>query len=312
MALIGNRSVLHKSPGRFLNGGPAILRSAFNNHGMQRNAYQAFDAKAATPYGHLSPSAWVLPKRAGGLSSRNVTGLTLAPIGLAVGGVTSNATASISFTVADAAGQLISSGNGTASFTISALPLLLTASINGAGSSSFTLATNAPLLGAIADGYGATTITITAAPAQAFPLNDASPLRTATANFAINGALTPYAIGSLSGNTVDTSILTVDAITSGVWQALATDYASAGTMGSKLNSAASGGVDYTALGLAVWSSVSRTLTEGAAPDTAAITAAVIAGLQATTIPVDALLMNGATIQGDGTNGNPWRGVGVSP
>ena len=63
MALHGNRSVLHKSPGRFMNGfgttggGIASMRSGFNKHGMQRNAYEQFDAKAATPYGHLSGSA---------------------------------------------------------------------------------------------------------------------------------------------------------------------------------------------------------------------------------------------------------------
>jgi hypothetical protein len=43
-----------------------------------------------------------------------------------------------------------------------------------------------------------------------------------------------------------------------------------------------------------------------------IAAAVLATLQATTIPVDAQKMNGADVIGDGTEGNPWRGVGVPP
>ena len=38
----------------------------------------------------------------------------------------------------------------------------------------------------------------------------------------------------------------------------------------------------------------------------------VAALQATTIPVDAQKMNGADIVGDGSEANPWRGVGVSP
>ncbi len=43
---------------------------------------------------------------------------------------------------------------------------------------------------------------------------------------------------------------------------------------------------------------------------AIIAAAVLATLNATTIPVDAKKMNGATIIGDGSIADPWRGVGV--
>jgi hypothetical protein len=48
------------------------------------------------------------------------------------------------------------------------------------------------------------------------------------------------------------------------------------------------------------------------PSAASIAAAVVAALQATTIPVDVQTMNGAEVIGDGTLGNGWRGVGVSP
>jgi len=187
MALHGNRSVLHKSPGRFLNGGPGIMRSAFNNHGMQRNAYQSFYAKSATPDGHLSPSAWVLPKTAGGMSSRNVTALSLSPTASMVGGVTTTGTSTLTFTGSDAAGQLISSGSGVASLAFTFANALLTASLNGIGEASFTLSTNTPPLGAEASGTGA-------------------------ASFTITGALVPYAIGSMSGSTVDTATLTTAAI----------------------------------------------------------------------------------------------------
>ena len=43
-----------------------------------------------------------------------------------------------------------------------------------------------------------------------------------------------------------------------------------------------------------------------------IAAAVLAALNATTIPVDTKKMNGADIVGDGSEANPWRGVGVQP
>ena len=43
-----------------------------------------------------------------------------------------------------------------------------------------------------------------------------------------------------------------------------------------------------------------------------IAAAVLAALQGTTIPVNAQKMNGYTIIGDGSESDPWRGVGVQP
>ena len=48
------------------------------------------------------------------------------------------------------------------------------------------------------------------------------------------------------------------------------------------------------------------------PSAAEIAAAVLAALQATTIPVNNTLINGAPVIGDGSEANPWRGVGVQP
>ena len=48
------------------------------------------------------------------------------------------------------------------------------------------------------------------------------------------------------------------------------------------------------------------------PTTGEIAAAVLTALQGTTIPVDAQKMNGADIIGDGSEADPWRGVGVQP
>lgn len=216
MALIGNRSVLLKSPGRFLNAGVATYRSAFGNHGMLRNAYQAFDAKAAVPNGHLAPSAWVLPKTAGGMSSINFSTLALDSSGLAVGGVTSTGDASFSLVFDVAAGQLISSGNGTASLSITCDPLLLTASINGEGSTALTLTTNAATLGAEASITGTALIELSVANATILPLDDDSPLRTGTATLTLTGTLVPYAIGSMSGTTEEAG-LTPNGISNAVW-----------------------------------------------------------------------------------------------
>jgi hypothetical protein len=138
--------------------------------------------------------------------------------------------ASISFVVDDATGQLISSGAGTAAMSFTAVNALLTASISGMGTASLTLATNAPLLGAKAGAVG-------------------------SASFVITGTLTPYAIGSMTGSTLDSTVLTSTSISAAVWSATASSNNLAGTMGSKLNSAASGGVDYTAMAAAVASHV---------------------------------------------------------
>ena len=51
---------------------------------------------------------------------------------------------------------------------------------------------------------------------------------------------------------------------------------------------------------------------GGGPTAGEIALALIAALNATTIPVDARRMNGALVAGDGSEADPWRGVGVSP
>jgi hypothetical protein len=240
--LIGNRSVLHKSPGRFLAGTVASTdQSGWCKPGMMRSA--AYPALAGLPNGYYD-GAWFLPKTAGALSSAYNARIDLAGAALLVGGVTSpgeatltltpaatawplddsvqirTASASITFTVADAAGQLISSGSGSASMAFSTNTPLLTASLAAVGSTSFALSASGAM-GAEASGEGAASMTFSMA-ATILPTVDTPPARTATANFAITGALVPYAIGQMVGSTVDTSILTVDAIAAGVLAAALT------------------------------------------------------------------------------------------
>lgn len=51
---------------------------------------------------------------------------------------------------------------------------------------------------------------------------------------------------------------------------------------------------------------------GSGPSAGDIAAAVLAAMNLTPPGVDVKRMNGAQVIGDGTEGNPWRGVGVSP
>ena len=135
--------------------------------------------------------AWVLPRTAGGMSSINFASAAIDGIGLAVGGITTTGTSSITLTCADMFGELIASGNGTATFSLTSNNPLLTASINGAGTATASVSTNTPTLGALADGGGAVTISL-------------------------SGTLTPYAIGQMSGTTAEYG-LTNAGIANSVW-----------------------------------------------------------------------------------------------
>ena len=86
------------------------------------------------------------------------------------------------------------------------------------------------------------------------------------------------------------------------------NYQNDGSAGKALSAAGSGGVDYNALANAVWTYLNRTLTE----NPGVTTTDIVAALEAAVLPVDATKMNGATIVGDGSVTNPWRGEGVQP
>lgn len=214
MALIGNRSVLNKSPGRFLNAGVGTFRSEFSKHGMVRSA--AYSALAATPNGHLSPSAWVLPRTSGGMSSINFTTATVSGSGLAVGGVTTTGTSSITLTFADAAGQLIASGGGTAAFSLTSNNPLLTAidqrHRHGRGHVQHQYA-DPWCVGGRKRGGGDY-------PYRDEQWSDAGQRRVAAAfrdsAISVTGALTPYAIGEMAGTTAEAG-LTNASIASSVW-----------------------------------------------------------------------------------------------
>jgi hypothetical protein len=244
MALLGNGSVLHKSPGRFLNGfgttggGIASMRSAMNKHGMMRNAFEQFDPTAAIPNGYRSPTAWVPAKTAGGLSTKNSiigsgglsatiqAGYNIDGTITGSGGITD---ASLGLIVSIAA-TLVASG-GISSAQVDALASMV-ATLTGSGDIEATAAGLASL-GALITGSGDIDASNTA-------------LMDIAAEIVGYGALTP------------------EGIRDAVWNAALSGYPTSGSAGNTLALAGSGGVDYTALGVAVWSSVSRTLTEGAA------------------------------------------------
>jgi len=77
MALIGNRSVLEKTAGRWLGGdltGIGKNRSSFNKSGFHRNQFfgsAGISNKLGVPSGYEPPACWVIPTKGGGLTAFN-------------------------------------------------------------------------------------------------------------------------------------------------------------------------------------------------------------------------------------------------
>ena len=191
-------------------------------------------------------------------------------------------------------------GTGSITWTTPDGTLSLVVSLSGTGAITITSTGSDLKLVIGMDGTGAITITGSGGLSMIVPIDG-------TGAFGLTGTGDLRGNSSMAGSWTPFSELSPEGLASAVWSAVAASNNTAGTMGNKLNSAASGGVDYTALGTAVWASVTRTLTAGAAPDTTAIANAVLAALNATTIPVDTKKMNGAAVLGDGSAGNKWRG-----
>ena len=181
MALHGNRSVLHKSPVRFLNGGAAILRNNFGKHGMVRNSYQVFAATAAIPYGYYGGrGAWVQPKKGGAVSGVNAIALTLGASGAGSMGVNTSGTASITFDLTGVGG-LISSASGVASISLSASGNIFAAKYTS-GIAAITLGATGTL--------------------------KATGKIQGTAPISLSANWTPYAVGWISGSTASGGVLT--------------------------------------------------------------------------------------------------------
>lgn len=181
MALIGNRSVLHKSPTRFLAGTLASGdRNNFNKPGMLRGSQAAYGRLAAIPNGYGSTS-WMMPVKAGAISSANAAVMTVSQSANGAMGLPGDGTADFIIDFSTATGGLISSGDGTASFAITSTATVL-ATRSGDGSATMSFTTNTPLLGAL--GWV-----------------------TATGAFSVSTTMQTYARGYMTGSTIDTSTI---------------------------------------------------------------------------------------------------------
>jgi len=90
MALLGNYSIYLKNPATYIGGVQVSnVRSAFNAMGQNRQRYypetsSGLPLTSALPQGYLSPSAWMIPYRVGGMSMSDMNGTaTLTGAGVA-------------------------------------------------------------------------------------------------------------------------------------------------------------------------------------------------------------------------------------
>lgn len=216
--LVGNYSVLHKSPNKYLTGTVGFNdRANWNKPGMMRsrgagNAMFAFDA---IPAGFVAGKAFFAPRTAGRIVSRTSFAVNVAASGAS--GLPGAAVASFAITGA-AIGGLIAGGVANASFSINA-----TASIAGlaSGRASGSMVFDASAT-AGATAWGA-----------------------ANAVFTITASGQPYALGYMVASTVDSSVLTPQSVASAVWAATAGDNNNVGSMGEKLNDAGSAANPWT-------------------------------------------------------------------
>lgn len=257
---------------------PQQLPANYALTGMRRNLTAGegiTDDKIGLPLGYLAGGSYQLPQKPGMLSARayelNIAGSAAGTSGLPGTGSAAfeiseasgvifplddtapARTASAAFVVTvDGTGELKMSGTGSASFTLSVSDAELLGILDATGSAALQLLVGTAILGAEAGGQGEALIEFFAA-ATILPANDTDPARTAAANFSFSGTLVPYAIGSMVGNALPYTELSPQSLASAVWSAPATENNQSGSMGSKLNTASSGGVDLDALAEAVWS-----------------------------------------------------------
>jgi len=186
-----------------------------------------FTDQTSMPDGNYPPVTWKMPLKAGAISARNKL----------IGSSTFTASGNLGY-------QILASlsGSGTISNALGTLIIDLVASITGSGTIS-----NADMqafLFALADLTGSGDIT------------DADLEGIGELIAALEGAgvlvSTLTGEGELGASITAYGALTPEGIRDAIWGAAASSYNVSGTMGAKLNSAASGGVDYNALAEAVW------------------------------------------------------------
>ena len=223
--LIGNYSVLQKSPNTFVAGSTTSVqgqvRSNFSKSGAYRNRFYVDQTTVALslyaiPTGSYPDIAWVLPQISGQIASTQpIQGAGAATATLA-GGL--NAAAGLT---------------GAGDITSAIAQLIISMVANLAGDGTVSSADLRGFLDAVANLSGSGDLTAAAA---ALAWMDA-----ATGGSGSITSATPYATGNLSADILSYGSLTPEGIRDAVWNAIAANYGSIGSMGQLLASAGAAG-----------------------------------------------------------------------
>lgn len=202
---------------------------------QKRIAYFAGSAIAATssvPEGSAgSASNLILPIVGGAMASaNNAVDFSITASGNALAGGPMSGDAPISVVGNDSQLSMTMGMDGSASMTLDAGTAALAMTISLDGSVSWSLTGNDSSLSLIVPFGGSTTISLT-------------------------GSADLRGLLSMSGQSTSATELSPESLASAVLNAIASEYNAPGTIGNKINSAASGGVDYAALANAVWGQI---------------------------------------------------------
>lgn len=220
--LLGNYNVFSSNPGREMGGitNPVMWMKSGSVHNFFCSDANIIGEtnKAGFPAGYGSGGSWALPPKAGGLSSHRNGTVSLSQTAALVGGLPGSGSASISIT-ATATGGLIVLASGSSTITLDASGNILSvAAASGSASISFSPSAT---LGGEASLSGSATISL-------------------------SGSATSYAIGYLSGTSSNETEFSPDVLARAVWDAVASDFNLAGTMGKLLNDAGASGNPWSA------------------------------------------------------------------
>lgn len=227
MALVTNGFRSASSPLRYSNisatvalGGGAATISSMVKDGMRRNIYAGeggINKKSSIPAGCRHPAAWVMAPNSGGIASRNETKISTGSAGIAVAGKPVSGSILIEL-AANAIGGLIVSGQGAASISFSAAGSILSVAA-AQGAANLTISSSANI-GAKAGISGAGSISLA-------------------------GAGSIMARGYMSGLSTSETEFSAAALAAAVWNAVGSEYITAGSMGKKLNDAGAGANPWT-------------------------------------------------------------------
>ena len=219
MALIGNGSVLLKSPGRFVGGVyPGGERAAAGDGSLSRLRGRFMgevpSPTSAIPSGYSMGTAWAPPLVAGAVKVAGGGDVAVTASGSITGGRNGVVAETLAVT-ASAIGGLVAS-------LVAAVVLEVTASATAAGA---------------AAGEASATIGIDgSATASALAHLEAA------AALAVTASAAPTGIGHMRAIATSYTELSVEALTAAMWGSLAASYNAPGTMGELLNAAGSGGL----------------------------------------------------------------------